>query len=329
MKVLITGADGLLGSNLVRELLACGFSVRAFIQPGSESPTLKDLPVEKVFGDLLAEDAILAEAVKGSDAVFHCAAITDLWAEPELVFKVNLEGTRKVLDACVSAQVKRLVFVGSASSFQFGPLEHPGDEQGSFPKAYRGTAYMESKYQAMKLVREYISDKGLNAVIVAPTFVFGAYDFRPSSGELIRQFIKRGLKFVSPGGRNFVYVRDVAKAMVSALERGASGEPYILGGTNLTYLEFFSKVARITGLKAPRYQLPKSLVLFGGLVGSVYGEISGKPALFNLKMARHSCLGTYYSPAKAVKELGMPQTPVEKAIEESYQSLKEFGHINP
>ncbi len=327
MKVLVTGADGLLGSNLVRELLDRGFSVRAFIQPGSESPTLKDLPLEKVYGDLLSEEGILAGAVRGCDGIFHCAAITDMWAEPELVWKVNLEGTRRVLEACRVNKAVRLVYVGSASSFQFGSLELPGDEGGTFPKAYRGMAYMESKYQATRLVREYISDKGLNAVIVAPTFMFGPYDFRPSSGELIRQYIKRGLRLVSPGGRNFVYVGDVAKAIVSALERGVSGESYILGGANLTYLEFFRKVAGIVGREPPRMELPKSLVLLTGLVGSVYKVISGKPVLLDLSMARNSCLGTYYNPAKAIKELNMPQNPIEQAIEESLQSLKEYGHI--
>jgi dihydroflavonol-4-reductase len=311
----------------VRELLNQSFSVRVFIQSGSESPTLMDLPVEKVYGDLLSEEGILAGAVRGCDGIFHCAAITDLWAEPEIVWKINLEGTRRVLEACRDSKAIRLVYVGSASSFQFGSLEQPGDERGAFPKAYRGIAYMESKYQAMKLVKDYIYDKRFNAVIVAPTFMFGRYDFRPSSGELIRQYIKRGLRFVSPGGRNFVYVGDVAKAMVSALERGVSGESYILGGSNLTYLEFFRKLAGFAGKNPPRIELPKFLVLLTGLVGSLYKGISGKTAIFDLNMARNSCLGTYYSPAKAVKELEMPQTPIERAIEESIQSLKEFGHI--
>ena len=327
MKVLVTGADGLLGGNLVRELISRDFSVRVFIQPGSKSPTLKDLPVERISGDLLADEGILADAVSGCDAVFHCAAITDLWADPDLVWSVNLEGTRRILDASLSARVKRLVYVGSASSFQFGTKDNPGDESRSFAPAYKGVPYMESKHQAMNLVREYISEKGLDAVIVAPTFMLGPYDFRPSSGELIQQYIKRGLRFGSPGGRNFACVHDVAKAMVSALERGVSGECYILGGENLSYLEFFSRVAKVAGIKPPLFVIPKSMVLLAGSLGRVFEIISGKPALFNLQMARFSCLGTYYSSARAIKELGMPQTRIESAIEESIQSLKEYGHL--
>jgi len=326
-RVLVTGADGLLGSNLVRELIEQGFSVRALIQPGSKSPTLNGLAIERNTGDLLANDGILSQAVQDCEAVFHCAAITNMWAKPELVFKVNFEGTRRVLDACVSHKVKKLVFVGSASSFQFGSLENPGNELNPFPEAYIGMPYMESKHQAMKLVKEYVASKNLDAVIVAPTFMLGPYDSGPSSGELIRQFIKRRMRYVSPGGRNFVYTRDVAKAMVSALEKGRAGEAYILAGKNLTYLDFFTRVAKIAGVNPPKAVLPGFLVVLAGASGSVYGKISGKPAQLNWKMAKMACLGTYYSPEKAIKELGMPQTPVEKAIEDSYKSLKEYGYL--
>ena len=326
-KVLVTGADGLLGSNLTRELIELGFSVRVLLQPQSKSRTLNGLPVEKIIGDLITEDDVLKQAVNGMEAVFHCAAITNMWANRELVFKVNLEGTRRILELCTTNKVRRLVFVGSASSFQFGSMENPGTEQGAFPIEYKGIAYMESKHQALNLVRQYVLEKGLDAVMVMPTFMLGAYDSGPSSGELIRQFIIRKMRFVSPGGRNFVYVKDVARAMISALERGKKGEAYILGGKNLTYLDFFQKVARLTGVNPPKLKLPGFLVVLAGLSGSAYERIFKKPIGLNLQMARLACLGTYYNPAKAVQELGMAQTPIEIAIAESLQSLKEYGYL--
>lgn len=326
-KVLVTGADGLLGSNLTRELIEQGFSVRVLIQPGSKSQSLNGLPVEKISGDLVAEDNALKEAVNGVEAVFHCAAITNMWAKQELVFKVNLGGTRRILELCVGNKVRRLVFVGSASSFRFGSMENPGTEQGAFPLEYKGVAYMESKHQALNLVREYVLEKGLDAVMVMPTFMLGAYDSGPSSGELIRQFIIRKMRFVSPGGRNFVYVKDVAKAMISALEKGKKGEAYILGGKNLTYLDFFQKVAKLAGTNPPKAELPGFLVALVGLGGSAYERIFKKSVGLNLQMARLACLGTYYSPARAVQELGMGQTPIELAIAESLQSLKEYGYL--
>ncbi len=327
MRVLVTGADGLLGSNLVRELLAGDHAVRCLICPGSRSTTLDGLPIETVEGDVCDDGFSLAEAMAGCDGVFHCAAITDLWADAELVWKVNLEGTRRVLDACLAASVKRLVFVSSASCFEPGPVSAPGDETGAFPGAYRGTPYMESKRRATELVREYASERGLDAVIVAPTFLLGPYDSRPSGGELVRQFIRRPLTFTAPGGRSFAYAPDVARATLSAMERGKTGETYILGGHNLCYRDFFSRVADIVGVRSPRHVLPGSAILLAGTMASLLGGIVRRRPRLNRSVARFSLLGAYYSSAKATDQLGASQSPVDTAIEDSIRSLSAYGHL--
>ncbi|MFW6140137.1 MAG: NAD-dependent epimerase/dehydratase family protein [Acidobacteriota bacterium] len=182
-KVFVTGADGLLGSNLVRELLKQDFSVKALIYPKSTSQSLKGLKIERVRGDLLDTDGYLARVMRDCRFLFHCAAVTDIWEDPDLTWGINFEGTRKILDASLKANIKRMVYVGSASSFQFGTYENPGDEQAPFPQAYKSVAYMESKYKASELVRSYVKKHGLDAVIVAPTFMFGFHDSRPSSGS--------------------------------------------------------------------------------------------------------------------------------------------------
>lgn len=328
MEALVTGSDGLLGSHLVRKLLDRKFSVRALIQPGSTSPTLDGLPVERVEADLLENTPALSNAVRGCDFVFHCAAITAPRTDPDLTWRVNLEGTQKILDACVQGKVRRLIFTGSASTFRFGSLEDPGNEQNPFPEVYRGIAYMESKNQAMEQVKAHVNRGLLDAVIVAPTFLIGALDWRPSSGELMRQFICRGLRFTSPGGRNFAYAPDVAEALIAAAETGQSGECYIAGGQNLCYFDFFSKVAEIAGgVKPPRTVLPGTLIMVAGLAGSFYEKVTGKPALLDRTLARLSLYGTYYSSQKAISKLNMPQTPPETAIRESVLSLREYGHI--
>ncbi len=328
MHALVIGGDGLLGSHLVRKLVERDYTVRVFIQPQSRSPTLSGLPVELARGDLLSDDGQLEQAMEDCRYVFHCAAITDLWADPKTVWGVNMGGTRRVLDACLEKNIRRLIFTGSASSFQFGSPENPGDESGSFPRAYEGIAYMESKYRAMQLVREYVSNHGLDAVIVAPTFLLGAYDWRPSSGELIRQFINRRMIFTSPGGRNFAHAPDVAGAMVLAVDKGRKGHCYIAGGRNIRYFDFFSKVAEIAGgMNPPRVVLPGSAIMACGAAGSLYHKLFSKRPPLNLAMARLSLLGTYYSSKKAIRELGMSQTPIDTAIEQSIRSLKEYGHI--
>jgi len=327
MKALVTGADGLLGSNLVRELLAAGHSVRCLVYPASRLPTLSGLSVEKVEGDLCDDHFSLPDAMAGCDVVFHCAAITDLWADADRIWRVNVDGTRRVLDACLAADVRRLVFVGSASCFEPGSLSAPGDETGAFPRAYRGTAYVESKHRATELVREYVRLKGLDAVIVAPTFLLGPYDSRPSGGELVRQFIQRRMPFTPAGGRCFAYAPDVARAMVSAMERGKRGETYILGGHNLSYHGFFSRVAKVAGLNSPRWTLPKAVVLTAGARASVFGTLVRRRPRVNWSVARFSLLGAYYSSGKATDELGMFQRPVENGIEDSIRSLSSYGHL--
>ena len=328
MQVLVTGADGLLGSHLVRVLLERGDSVRVLVHPDSASPTLEGLPLDRRAADLLSADDFLFEAVRGCRVVFHCAAVTDLRASRELVWKVNFDGTRRLLDACVRARVPRVVHTGSASSFGFGSLGNPGNEGHPFPPAYRGLAYMESKRRAADLLQSYVKSGALEVVTVAPTFLLGAYDWRPSSGELIRQFVRRGFPFVSPGGRNFVYAGDAARLLAAAAERGRNGEDYIAGGHNLSYLDFFARVARIHGgVRPPRWVLPPSLILAAGWWGSVLSRISGKPAVLDTTLARLSLYGTYYSAEKAVRELGLGRTPIDAAISESILSLREYGHL--
>ena len=326
-EVLVTGADGLLGSNVVRELLEQGDRVRVLVQPGSKAQALNGLPLRIFKGDLLDDPAELQKAVSGCDTVIHCAAITDFSADPDLVQRVNVEGTRNIMDSCLSTGVGRFIHVGSASSFQFGGLENPGDEEGGFPEVYEGIHYMRTKYEAMNLVKDYVESFDLNAIIMAPTFMFGPHDSRPSSGEMIRQFIINNMIVTAPGGRNFVHVKDVARAIVAAQEKGRQGESYIVGGENLSYLEFFSKVARITGQSAPRVAVPKLLLYVGGLAARVYEGLAGKRLIFNLSIAVSSSLHAYYSSNKAERELGLTHSSLDDAIRDSLQSLVEYGHL--
>lgn len=337
MTTLVTGADGLLGSQLVRELLRRGDAVRALVQPGSTSPTLDGLDVERITGDLLDQDSVLA-AVTGTERVVHCAAITDMWAAAELHWAVNLEGTRHVAEACLKSGSQRMLLVGSASAFQFGSLDHPGDEKGGFPAAYAGIAYMESKHAAIDLVRSYVAERGLDAVVVAPTFLLGDHDWRPSSGELLLEYVRRGIPVVPPGGRNFAFAPDVAVAALNALERAVPGDCTILAGHNLTYMEFFTRVAQCAGAKPPRYQIPPGAVVAAGSLADAFSKASlpgtgsrqdRKPSKFSREIAALSVLDTYYDNSKARAELGMPLTPIRTAIRSSLKSLRDFGHLPP
>ncbi len=326
--VTVTGADGLLGSNLTRVLLSEGYRVRAFVHPASSSTTLDGLPIEIVYGDI-TEPSQVAGAIRGVQHVIHCAAITDLRADSAVVWDVNLGGTRNVVEACLAHDVERLLLVGSASSYQFGTRDTPGTEASPFPRDYEGISYIESKYAAAQLVQRAVQERGLDAVVLAPTFMLGELDQRPSSGELIASFVNLGLRFVSPGGRNFVYVGDVARAVAAAIRVGRTGRSYVLGGENLSYRQFFAKVAKATQTPPPIGALPRAVVRGGGLLGSGYEKIVGRPAPLNAVLARLACTESYYDPSRAREELQMPHTAIDTAIAASVASLRAFGHIRP
>lgn len=325
-KVLVTGADGLLGSNVVRELLRRHYKVRVLVQPNSQSLTLDGLDIERIEGDLLDSLETLGEAVKGCEQVFHIAAITDLNAPKDITWRINSDAVKTLFTTSVDHGVKKFLFIASASGFQFGSMDKPGDEHASFPEAYQGIAYMESKYAAARWIREQLADTKMEAVLLAPTFMLGQYDARPSSGELLQRYVQKPLPFVSPGGRNFVYVGDVAIAVVNAGEKGISGETYLLGGENISYLDFFQQLATIAGLRKPLGILPGFLIRLVGWLGSAFKSMGINMAIENT-IAKIACFNTYYSSAKAIRDLDMPQTPIKQAIEESLGSLKAYGHI--
>lgn len=327
MRALVTGADGLLGSNLVRELIAADFSVRVFIHPASKSKTLDGLPIERLTGDILNRDNLI-DAAKGCDAVFHVAASTAMWpARDPKIFAVNVDGTRNVIDACVANGAKRLVHVGSASSFGYGSKENPGTEETPFKYKSMRLAYFDSKLQAQELVLKSVSDGKLDAVVVNPTFMFGAYDSGPSSGKMIVKVIALKPPFYPPGGRCFVHVRDVAQGLISAFEKGRSGECYIAGNKNMDMGELFTAICELVGARPPKLQIPEPAVLLAGRIGSAVADVSGKAPELSLEMAKSGCVGSYYSSAKAIRELGLPQTPVETALEDSYRWLSDNGYI--
>ncbi|MDP8222067.1 MAG: NAD-dependent epimerase/dehydratase family protein [Candidatus Lernaella stagnicola] len=326
-RVLVTGADGMLGNHLVRELLSAGYPIRVLLQPDTDPSTLKGLPIQRFHGDVRDEEAV-TQAVDGCTFVFHCAAITDLRAPRDLVWDVNVEGTRRVVDAAVAAKVKRLVFVGSASSFPFGTASSPGRETSApLPDHYQGIPYMESKHAAMELVSEAVRERGLDAVVVVPSFMIGAFTHRPGSADLIKAFLDGKLWLSSHGGRNFVYAGDVATAMVNALHRGKSGERYLLAGENLTYSAFLNKTAEVSGLRPPVLTLPDWIVNLVGRVNTLREKLTNKPTALNYTITRISLLETYYSAEKATRELGMPHTPIKQAIAASIAGLKRYGQV--
>lgn len=327
MKILVTGADGLLGSNLVRELLSRGHEIRAFIQPGRQQVTLEGLTIEKFAGNLLDEEEVIKSA-EDCDAVIHCAASTAVWPNRSAIInKVNIDGTKNIIQAVYKNKVQRLIYVGTANSFGFGSKENPGVEGNPYKSATYGLDYMDSKYKAMQLVLEEVKKNSLPALVVNPTFMFGPYDSTPSSGAMIIALYKGKVPGYTKGGRNYLCAKDAAVAIANGLTHGLIGECYILGNENLSYKDIFTKIASTIGVKPPSLAIPSGFAKLYGHIGSFVGKITSKAPAVSYPLSRIASDEHYYSPAKARKVLGLPQTPVETGIRESFEWLKGNGYL--
>lgn len=327
MRILITGATGLLGSNLVRLLVERGYPVGVFIHTRSYTKTLQDLPIKKHFGDILDPESVEA-AVQEYDVVIHAAAITEYWpSRSKKIREVNIEGTRNIINAVKKYNLSRLIYVGSGSSCNAPANRQPLHAQLPFAGAKYGLDYVDSKYIALQLVLDSARQEGLPALAILPTFMIGPYDSLPTSGKLILALVKQKLKFYTGGGRNFVHVRDVATAIANSIEKGQVGKYYVTGNENLTYKAFFEKVTAIAGVPAPPYFLSDSMIKLAGFVGSIHGELFGGKPLISYPTAKIACDKLYINCNDAVDELEMPQTPIETAIKECYDWLNTNQHL--
>jgi dihydroflavonol-4-reductase len=325
MKILITGADGMLGSNLVRLLLERGHEVIAFVHPASCSTSLEGLPITRKEGDILIPETI-QRAIAGCDAVIHAAASTSVWpARSKTVWQINVEGTRNIIEAVLKEKISRMIYIGSGSSVN---TSTPPTGKYNYPGAKFGLDYNDSKYEALNMVLEAVATRELPALAILPTFMIGPWDTLPGSGKMVLASAQGKMKFYTNGGRNFIHVKDVAGAVANSLESGSIGNCYIAGNENLTYREFFNITASVVHQPPPRICVPGWMIKLIGLLGDAYGVIFRRPPLLTYPMARISCENQFVSGEKAVRELNMPQTGIETAIRECYEWFLENGYIN-
>lgn len=327
-RVAITGASGLLGGNLAAELLKAGHHVVATRRAGTTVTHLDDLAIEWRPADLTDRDA-LARAFDGCDAVFHCAgAVGGGRAVTPAMRDTNVGGTERVVDACVAAGVRRLVHTSSVSAIGVSTDGVPCDETARWNFAEEGLldAYAITKHKAEEIVRRAAAGR-LDAVIVNPTYLFGPRDARPSSGQLILGIAKRRVPGWTPGYNNFADVRDVARGMIAAWQRGRRGERYILGGHEMTYRACFELIAHVAGVAPPRFGLPYPLARVLGRFGDVL-ESRGRQALFNSTRVEYAYTAKYrFRSSKAADELGYTFGPLDPAIRDALDWFRGAGML--
>ena len=316
-KVLVTGATGLLGSNVAAELIERGYEVRVLTRKTSNTIAIADLPVEEHVGDITRAESV-REAMRGCQVVIHAAANTSQWgAEMNKHNAVNVLGTQHVLEAVQAIGVERFIYVSTANTLSPGSLEKPGNEQGAFSYQEVSTRYIDTKYQAEQMVLQAVAERGTPAVIVNPTFIIGARDAKPSSGKMILFYLQNKFIACPPGGKNYVPVQDAATAITNAITLGQPGERYLLAGENMQYADFFGKIANVTGRQKPIFTTPAPLLRAVGRVGDAVQQITRRSVSWSYANVSMLTIDNYYTGAKAVAELQMPQTPIEEAIKDA------------
>ena len=312
MEAFVTGGTGFVGANLVRLLLQQGYKVKALVRDNSCLTNLESLDLEIVRGDL-NDDLVLP--MQGCQILFHVAAQYSLWkTDKDGLYRNNVLGTRNILKCARQAGIERTVYTSSVAAIGVRQDAIPADETYQSPVDKLIGDYKKSKYYAE---REAIkaAQTGQDIVIVNPSTPIGALDLKPTpTGEIIVRFLQRKMPFYVDTGLNLIDVEDVARGHILALEKGRTGDRYILGNQNLTFARLLGKLEQITGLSAPQntipYQIPYSVAW---LEENVLAKLGKQPsiALDGVRMSRQKM---FYDPSKAVTELGLPQSDINDAL---------------
>jgi dihydroflavonol-4-reductase len=333
MNCFVTGASGFVGSNLVHELVARGHRVKALLRPGSDLRGLAGADFERVISDV-SDRAKLAAALGGCDWCFHVAASYHLWLRDyRPMYAANVEGTRNVIEAAAHAGCSRIVYTSTVGCIGLPKADLrgnlvPTDETAPVSEAQMSNPYKRSKWQAEKVALELFR-KGLPVIIVNPSAPVGPRDVKPTpTGQVIVDFLRRAMPAYLETGLNWVHVRDVAAGHIRAAENGRMGDRYILGHAdgNWTMREAFAVLEEISGVPAPRTRIPYGVALAAAYVNEAVSTITGQPPKAPLAGVRMAKYKMFFNPAKAIRELGLPQTPPRQALADAVEWFRANGY---
>ncbi len=327
VRAFVTGASGFVGGAVVRRLLAEGHTVRALVRPASDTRLLDGLPLERIVGDLGNLD-VLRRAAAGCDWVFHVAALYAFWGYPwQAFYAANVEGTRHVLTAAQESGARRVVYTSSIATLGLRPDRGPADEDTPSNLADMIGHYKRSKFLAEEVAREF-ARAGLPVVIVNPAAPVGIGDHKPTqTGKVIVDFLNHRMPAYVDTGLTLVDVDDVANGHLRAAERGRVGERYILGGERLTLKRMLDLLAEVSGLPRVRRRIPHGLVRAVGYLDVAAARVVPRHIpRATPETARLSYRHEYFDSAKAIRELGLPQTPAREALRKAVDWYRANGY---
>jgi dihydroflavonol-4-reductase len=326
MDALVTGGTGFIGANVVRELLRAGATVRVLARGSSDRRALADLPVEIAEGDL-RDRASLSRAAVGVRQVYHVAADYRLWTpDPREIYRANVEGTRTILEVAAEAGAQRIVHTSSVGALGIPKDGSSGTEDTPVSLQSMIGHYKRSKFLAERAAIE-LAAKGVPVVIVNPSAPVGPWDVKPTpTGQMVVDFMCGRMFATMDTGLNLVHVRDVAVGHLQAAQRGTVGERYILGCENVSLAGIGVLLAQITGIEPPRWRVPYSVAWSGALCIETVARLRGATPRVSLTAVRMARKRMYFSAAKAVRELGLPQTDVREALYDAVEWFARHGY---
>jgi len=333
LKAFVTGATGFLGSHVARVLAEQGAELRVLVRPTSDLRNLDGLNADRVVGDL-RDAASIEKALSGCDVVFHVAADYRLWVrgrDSNEMYRSNVEGTRSLLEAARKQGVRRVVYTSSVATMGFTSGTNNGnvaDEQSPVGIGDMIGHYKRSKFMAEQVAVE-AARAGVDVVIVNPTTPIGERDIKPTpTGRIVLDFLKRKFPAYVETGLNLVDATECAHGHIQALEKGRSGERYILGGENLRLKQILDRLAAIASLPSPTVKLPYIFALAAGVVDEmVTGRVLGREPRATIDTVRMGRKMMFVSSAKAERELGWRTVPVDGALRRSVEWFRANGYV--
>jgi dihydroflavonol-4-reductase len=323
MKYLVTGATGLLGNNVVRQLLGAGEKVRVLSRASSDPRPLAGLAVECITGDVRDADSV-HRACQGVDIVVHAAGHVHVgWTQLDVHRQINVEGLRNVAAAAQQAG-SRLVHVSSVNALGLGRLAEPADEETALPGIVE-CPYVITKREAEQVVLQAV-DRGLWATIVNPSLMLGPYDWKPSSGEMMLQIAKFCL-WAPQGASSFCDVRDVAAGTIAAAHQGMPGNRYILAGHNLTYREAWTQMAQIMGKRGPLLPMGPLFRVVATPVCALRYRLSGRETAANTAAMHLGRQSHCFSSRRAEQALGYTIRPFHETLVDTWDWFRQNGYI--
>jgi dihydroflavonol-4-reductase len=326
MKALVTGATGFVGGAVVRALVNSGIDVRVLARAGADLQNLRNLTVERIEGDL-RDQTSLRNALTGCRQLYHVAAHYALWAkDPSIFYEVNVTGTKNLLEAARDVGTERIVYCSTIGAIGIPPEGGLGTEETPVSVDQMAGHYKRSKYLAEQEVLK-LAKAGLPVVIVNPSAPVGIGDVKPTpTGQVIVDFMKGRMPAYIETGMNIVDVDDVAAGHLLAMQKGRIGERYILGNANLMLREVLEILSRLTSVKAPSIKLPRLAILPLAHLNLWLANMTGRPPRIPLEGVRMAKYKMHYDCSKAIRELGIPRTPPEVALEKAVKWFRSHGY---